>query len=94
MIAATKSLHNHRSPHFDVFEKLFCHVVGHSNTAVGSGVAGEVAGVHADGAVEAHVVRHGGIIKDLTWLDFIDADVGIVVDDLAGGFVFDGAVEG
>ncbi len=89
-----ESLHNHGCSHFHIFEKLFGHEVGHSNATVGCGVAGEVAGVHADGVVEAHEVGHGCRIIDLTWSDFVDSDVGTVVDDLSGGFVFDTAVEG
>ena len=88
------SLHNHRRPHSHVFEKLLCHVVWHSNTAVGSGVSGEVAGVHADGVVEAHEVGHGGVVEDLAGADFVDADIRAVVNDSSGGLVFDDAVEG
>ena len=92
--ATTKaSFHNHGRADLHIFEKLFGHVVGHSNTAVGSGVAWEVAGVHADGVVEAHEVGHGGVVEDLAGADFIDADIGVVVDDLAGGFVFDDSVK-
>ena len=61
---------------------------------MGGGVAGEVADVHADGAIEAHEVGHGGIFKDLAGLGAVLAGVGIAIDDLPGGGVTDDAVKG
>jgi hypothetical protein len=77
-----------------ILKKLLGHVVGHPHATVRCCVAWEVASVHADGVVEAHKVRHGCIVKHLTRSDFIESDIGVVVDHLAGGFVFDRTVEG
>ena len=68
-------------------------MVGEADAAVGGGVAGEVAGVHADGSVEAEEVEHGGADKFLTRTGAVLAGVGIAVDDFAGFDVFDDAVE-
>lgn len=60
---------------------------------MGCGVAWQVAGVHADAAVEAHEVGHRRMIFHLSRKNFVDTEVRVVVDHLACGLVLDYAIE-
>lgn len=86
-------LHDHRSPDFHVFEEFLGHVMGHADAAVGGGVAGKVSCMHADSAVEAHEIRHRGVVFHLTRFDLIHAEVRVVIDHLASSLVLDHAVK-
>ena len=50
-----------------VLEKTFCCSLGETDAAVGSGVAGQVPGVHSDAAVDSHEVGHGCSSKRSSW---------------------------
>ena len=77
-----------------MFEELDGHLFGHADAAVGGGEAGEESGMHANAVVEAEEVGHGGVDEDFAGTSFVFAGVGVFVDDLSGGNVFDDAVGG
>lgn len=77
-----------------MFKKFLGHVIGHADTTMGGGVAGEESGVHAHSAIEAEEVRHGGALIHLSGARFVDAGIGVVVHNLPRRHVPDDAVEG
>ncbi len=65
--------------------EFFGHVAGEADAAVGGWVAGEVALVHADGAVDADEVEHFGTFEaGAGWLG-VFAIVDVLADDVAVG---------
>ena len=60
----------------DRLEKILRHELRHADATVGCRVTGQIAGVHADPADDAHKVRHGGTLEMRAGgLGIIDRDI-------------------
>lgn len=61
------------------------HLFGEADAPVGSGVAGDVSGVHPDGAVDAHEIPHGGPEEAGAGGFGVCFDTDVAHDDVSGG---------
>ncbi len=86
--------YNDRGSDLGIFKKFSGHVVGEADTTMRGGVAGEISGVHSDGAVKPHKVGHRGMNEFFASTRFVFADICVVIDGFPCGFVFDHSVEG
>ena len=65
--------------------EFFGYVAGEADASVGGGVAGEVALVHADGAVDAEEIEHFGAFEAGAGGLGVFAVVDVLADDVAVG---------
>jgi hypothetical protein len=68
-----------------VFVEFFRHLFRQTDATVGGGISWNVAGVHADGTIDAHEVEHGGALEAGSRRFGVGSDTDIAHDDTPGG---------
>ena len=83
---------NDGGAYFCILEKLFCHKVRHSDTTVRGCISGKETCVHTDAVVESKEVWHRCANKHFVWPWFMNARVGILIENLTSNTMFNDAI--
>jgi len=75
--------HPNRGAGSGIAVESFSQFAGHANASVRIGDSGEVAGVHADAASDAHEIRHGSPLESGSGGAAVSHDVHVADDDVA-----------